>query len=186
MVTEAKHEEPSHLGRWLLVGALLVIGVVVFVRELLPLSGAMVSKELRVRVFVADGDTHRPLPNVPVLVMHWVDGPPSGTDWSKTIPPVLAECYHQQFMTDDRGTVVFPWHFHAIIGTNVFGARGGFLRDTWLEIAPPGYGAVFLPLDGQSAQRRDYKNETPVVVTVFLKKPSKVPAAQEANSDTRN
>lgn len=184
--TTQKYEESEPpVGKWLLCAALAIGIVVILFAVLLPRTGSFDKQELRVRVFVADGDTHQPLSSVPVSVMYWAEEPYGG-DWTKTASQRLVGRDHQQFVTDDRGTVEFPWNFEAIIGTNAFGKSGTFLSNTWVEIAPPGYGAVLLPLDGQSAKRRDYANRTPIVVTIFLKKPSGAPITPKADSGTHN
>ena len=158
---------------WLLMGVVAVIAALVFFAGgyLLPSAGYAVTHELRVRVLVADADTQQPLSDVPVVVfwspeLHYKD-----TKWLEYGIDPLTTDKRKQFVTGKTGSVEFTWPFEAIVGKNAFRTFGSFRSNTWIQVAPVGYGTVVLPLDGQSANRRDYYDDSPLVVTVLLSKP---------------
>lgn len=158
----------------MLVGTFTLFAIVILYLVLLPMRGYAVTKILCVHVLVADTDAQKPLCKVPIVVFR---GPEvrEGSAWlesnSYTVNPDDEDVERQRFVTDETGCVEFTWPFEAIIGRNAFGNIGGFLNNTWIQITPPGYGSILIPLNGQSAQRRDFNKETPVVLTVLLKKP---------------
>ena len=57
-----------------------------------------------------------------------------------------------------------------LVRTNAFGKYGTIHDDSWIQISPPGYDAIVLPLDGQSAERRDYHDGNPVMITVLFRR----------------
>lgn len=160
--------------RWWLrvvIGALVVLLIAhaVLFQVLLPMRGYAVSKDIQVRVLVADVDTRQPLSNVPVVVFRscevcYEDAPrlPHG---------VQPDDFQKEYMTGEAGTVEISWPFHASIGKGALGTSGSVLSNTWVQISPPGYSTVVLPLDGQSTRRRDYHDENLIVLTVLLSKP---------------
>jgi hypothetical protein len=162
---------------WLLAGVgavvtIVIVGIVLFT-VLLPMRGYAVSKEVRVRVLVADADTLQPLSNVPVVVFRSPEICYDDTEWLKHGVDPLLDDKCRQFVTGEAGSVEFPWSFHAIVGKNAFGTFGGVVSNAWVQISRPGCSKVVLPLDGQSAHRRDFHDENLIVVTVLLGKPKR-------------
>ncbi len=164
--------------RWV-VGIAVVAVIAAFAYTALEMTGCTSPVERLVRVRVADGATQQPLRNVPVVIFRGPE-PEFGADWvpylgfltDQQIKEQVDRLDRQESVTDETGTVEFRWRFVGIIGKNVFGTFGGLVSDTWIQVAPPGYSAVVLPLDGQSTHRRDYNDETPIVVTIVLNKPT--------------
>ena len=153
---------------WLLVGGVIAFPLVWYV--LLPIRfGAAVSTQRTVRVLVGDADTQQPLADVPVVVFHGPDPEHDTRQWEYIVDPNEDEgC--KRFTTDEMGMVEFDWGFHASYGTNAFGKYGTIHDDSWIQISPPGYDAIVLPLDGQSAERRDYHDGNPVMITVLFRR----------------
>jgi hypothetical protein len=78
----------------------------------------------------------------------------------------------QRFTTDADGQVRFTRRFFAAGERGLLG-HSGYVRLTgnWVQIAPPGYGTVLLPLGEESPRPRPIDDNSPVFVTLFFKKP---------------
>jgi hypothetical protein len=168
----------AHRGRWLLLAVLALAGTAAAViPSLLTRTCWVGSKELRVRVQLADADTMEPLPGVPIVVFNGPWTPLEGRPVAPKADPASAEV--QQFTTDAQGTVELSRRFFAAGSDSTF-HHSGYVRlaGTWIEIAAPGYSTVLLPLDGQSVHPRQFDDDTPVYATVLLKKPTTASAPE--------
>lgn len=164
-----------HGKTWRVVLAALAI-IVVIVAIILP---ALVVRcwvgrvELQVYVNIGDADTLKPLVGVPITILYGPTPPWEGT-WGLPDPQVES-ANAQELKTDENGRAECSRRFFAAGSEGTFKHSGSIdLSRTWIRVAPPGYGEVFLPLDGQSVRPRDIDNRTPVYVTVLLKRPLQV------------
>lgn len=153
----------------------LVVGVLFVVPSFFPSriswSG---TKRLEVYVRVIDTDTFEPVPNAKVEVL---DGPPSPLEGktfshlkSEFIPATL-EPGVGELVTDSQGWCTFPHRFFASGSEDRFGESGYVdTSGTWLRVSAQGRGAILIPLDRQSIRPRDINDETPLCVTVPLRR----------------
>ena len=156
--------------RWLLLAAVCatLVTALVAIPHFLTVACWAGSKELHVCVDIADADTMKPLAGVPIAVFNgpWtpLEGPGVAPD------PHSASADIQEFVTDENGHAECSRRFFAYGRDGAFEHSGCIrLAGTWIQVAPPGYNVVLLPLDGQSEHPRNLEG-SPVFVTLLLRK----------------
>jgi hypothetical protein len=166
--------------RFLFIAMLLFVVVVLTAVAWTSVSAShwVGRKELQVVVLVADADTAKPLSGVPITVFAGPWGPVeySLSDVTKATLNLDSESAEvQRFATGEDGRIEFTRPFFAA-GTDIAFRHSGYVRTagTWIEAAPPGYGVVLLPLDGQSVHPRDINIDTPIYVTILVRKPKDI------------
>lgn len=146
----------------------IVIIALAVVPSLLTVSCWSGAKQLQVRIHLVDADTGKPLAGVPISVFN---GSPF-FDETRIVPdPRAASAEPQQLVTDEHGRADCLRRFEA-------GGRDGLLEHSghvrltgvWVEVAPAGYDAVLIPVDGQSLRRRDIDDDSPLCVTILFRR----------------
>ena len=160
-MSTANLDKPIRRRRWPLVLAcsLAVVGVTLAVLIANSNSARWNGyKNLKVIVLVADADALNPLPGVPVTVFRGVWDPFA----SRMEIERLGSSHEgdpradvQRLTTGENGIAEFVRRFRAGGSDN-----SGIVMtdDTWIEVAPPGYGAVSVPLGRPSAHGEERRS----------------------------
>ena len=126
-------------------------------------------QELQIYVDVADAVTMKGIPGTPVAIL---SGPQTPFDGMRAAPDPNSKLADvQRITTDENGHAQCSRRFFAA-GKDGWFVHRGYVRltGTWIHVAPSGYGEVLLPLDGQRFRPRGLDEDSPVYVTILLKR----------------